>query len=220
MLDWEDFSTDSAVEDTALLISERSQSLILTALASIQRRYHWLEVDDATWDDIDGAIAEAHQEVMSVNMPDFSPIGMVAWFPLDAANIPSKWLICDGSAVSQATYPDLYPLLRDNFGHGGGNFNLPDLRQRFLFGAAIDANIGATGGADTHTLAVAEMPSHNHVQRGRNAVASSNFASAVAVQADLTQITTVSTTLNAGGGEPHNNMPPYTRGYWCIKALP
>lgn len=36
------------------------------------------------------------------------------------------------------------------------------LKDRFLIGAGGSYSAGATGGATTHTLTVAEMPSHNH----------------------------------------------------------
>ena len=152
---------------------------------------------------------------------DSTPVGTVSWFPLDAANIPAKWLICNGSAVSQATYPALYPLLRDNFGHGGGNFNLPDLRQRFLYGAGVDASIGDIGGSDTHTLTTAEMPAHTHIQQGRNTTGGAVFHSQInAVSTAAAPVATTTVTGSTGGGGAHNNMPPYMRGYWCIKALP
>ena len=47
---------------------------------------------------------------------------------------PTGWLLCDGSSVSQTTYADLYAVIGCNFGCSGGNFNLPDLRGRFLRG--------------------------------------------------------------------------------------
>jgi microcystin-dependent protein len=218
--DWSVYSGDSDTEEVSLLLSVRSQQLILSAMDYLDKRGNWLEVDDVTYDDIDAAVAEAFEEIMRPVMPDFSPVGMVAWFPLDAADIPDKWLICDGSAIAIATYPQLYILLRDNFGHTVPNFNLPDLRTRFLYGASLDAHIGDTGGADTHTLTQAEMPAHTHVQRGRNVTGGANNQSAIAVGTDTTQLTTITTTASTGGGGAHNNMPPYVRGYWCIKALP
>jgi microcystin-dependent protein len=47
---------------------------------------------------------------------------------------PTGWLLCDGTAVNQTTYANLYAAIGCNFGCSGGNFHLPDLRGRFLRG--------------------------------------------------------------------------------------
>lgn len=84
------------------------------------------------------------------------PIGAV--FSIAASSAPSGWLMCDGSAVSRATYSALYTLVGDSFGPGNGSttFNVPDLRGRFVrgwdHGAAHDPDassrtISATGSA-------------------------------------------------------------------------
>ncbi|RKR92911.1 tail collar domain [Micromonospora pisi] len=46
---------------------------------------------------------------------------------------PDGWLLCDGSAVSRATYDRLYRVIGDIHGSGDGTntFNLPDYRGRF-----------------------------------------------------------------------------------------
>jgi len=53
-----------------------------------------------------------------------------------AGGIPPGWLLCDGSAVSRATYASLFGAIGINFGGGDGitTFNLPDMRGRFLRG--------------------------------------------------------------------------------------
>lgn len=61
--DWDEYSANSGTEDVPLLLSERSQQLILAAMEVLQGRSSWLPVDDATWDDIDAAIGEAYEEI-------------------------------------------------------------------------------------------------------------------------------------------------------------
>lgn len=218
---WNEYSSDSGVPSTPLLLSERSQSIILAALDWMQKRYAWHDVSDSEWDDIDGSVAHALHEVMEISMADYSPVGMVSWFPLLEDDIPEKWLICDGSAVSRDDYFDLYIRIRSIFGSSGSMFNLPDLRERFLFGAAIDANVGDVAGDSTHVLTTAEMPAHTHIQQGRNTTGGSVFHSQVnAVSTAAAPVATTTVTGSTGGGAAHNNMPPYMRGYWCIKALP
>jgi hypothetical protein len=69
-----------------------------------------------------------------------------------------------------------------------------------------------TGGAKTHTLSIAEMPSHNHNrQSGISPAPNSN-------DLDITggngrTLTNNITTDNTGGGGAHNNMPPYIVAY-------
>jgi len=62
--DWEWYEADSDTEDVSLLLSKRSQQLALSALNKMDKRASWLEVDDATWDNIEAALAEAYEELI------------------------------------------------------------------------------------------------------------------------------------------------------------
>lgn len=60
------------------------------------------------------------------------------------------WLFCDGGAYACADYPRLYGLIGDAFGNGDGSgteFNVPDLRGRFVRG--VDGGAGNDPGAAT-----------------------------------------------------------------------
>ena len=63
------------------------------------------------------------------------PAGFVAAWP--AYEAPSGWLVCDGSAISRATYDDLFAAIGTTFGEGNGSttFELPDFRGDFLRGS-------------------------------------------------------------------------------------
>src|SRR6185436_2450639 len=93
---------------------------------------------------------------------------------------PAGWLLCDGRAVSRTAYPALFGALSTVWGVGDGSttFNLPDLRGRAPIGAGTGTGLsaralGASVGAETHTLTTAQMPAHNHggVTGGMNALA-------------------------------------------------
>lgn len=69
----------------------------------------------------------------------FSPlIGSVHAF---AGSVPpAGYLVCDGSAVSRVTYARLFAVIGSSWGGNGvDNFNLPDLRGRFLRGVDMGA---------------------------------------------------------------------------------
>jgi len=64
MFDWATYESFSDFEDVPLLLSIRSQQMILAVMQRFQFRSQWLEVDDATWDDIEASIDEAYEEIM------------------------------------------------------------------------------------------------------------------------------------------------------------
>lgn len=72
---------------------------------------------------------------------------------LQAAN-HGHWLLCNGQAVSRATYADLYALIGTNFGEGDGTttFNVPDYRGKFLRG------LGGDSAADIYTTQAEGLP--------------------------------------------------------------
>jgi microcystin-dependent protein len=82
-----------------------------------------------------------------------------------------QWLYCNGAAVSQTTYPDLYAFYGANAfaADSGGNFTLPDCRGRSLFfcGTHTNADLGDSDGVSessrqakhAHTNGVTATPS-------------------------------------------------------------
>lgn len=88
--------------------------------------------------------------------------------PIGVANAPSGYLKCDGSAVSRATYADLFAVIGTTFGAGNGSttFNLPDMRAATARGASGTlargtATVGQVG-THTHTATSAAGNSHTH----------------------------------------------------------
>lgn len=89
---------------------------------------------------------------ISSQITSFS-VGMV--LPFAAETPPSGFLLCDGSAVSRATFSDLFDSVGTTYGVGDGSttFNVPDLRQRFPLGKASSgtgSTLGGTGGLIDH----------------------------------------------------------------------
>ncbi len=95
------------------------------------------------------------------------PSGVVV--PYAATSAPTGWLLCNGAAVSRATYAALFSLIGTAYGAGDGSttFNVPDLRGRVPLGVGTGSGLTArviatTGGAEEATITDAELPAHTH----------------------------------------------------------
>jgi len=139
------------------------------------------------------------------------PPGVVIAFA--SATPPAGWLLCDGSAVSRANYPNLFAAIGTAWGVGDGSttFNLPDLRGQFLRG--VDNGAGrdpdsasrtATNGGNSgdkvgsseadafrsHVHAFIEQPAAYHAPNGGIASGGTQWGTSSAT-----------TTADAGGAE-------------------
>lgn len=101
------------------------------------------------------------------------PSGMIAEFAGTVA--PEGWRFCNGDTLQVENFPVLFSAIGVKYGGSGGTFKLPDRRGKFARGAVNTANPGGTGGNETYTLILANLPpvdlevtdpGHNHVFEG------------------------------------------------------
>ncbi|MBD8608536.1 phage tail protein [Aeromicrobium sp. CFBP 8757] len=142
---------------------------------------------------------------------------------------PDGWALCNGALLPIRQYTALYSIIGVQFGGDGKTtFALPDLNGgRFTVGTGQGPGLdsyqqGDTGGAATVALSNSEMPAHTHTPQAssargdRESPAGATWAqphygrsSEVAYTTDGSSTMSPAAIGEQGGGQPHNNMPPY-----------
>jgi microcystin-dependent protein len=166
-----------------------------------------------------------------------TPAGVISQFAGSTA--PTGYLLCTGQSVSTTTYADLFAVIGYTYGGSGSSFTIPNLQGRIPVGrdaAQTEFDVlGEAGGAKTHTLTTAEMPSHTHVQNAHAHTFANDFfnhaASAFGINGQvykaqtsplqnrtITVDSTTATNQNTGGGGAHNNLQPYIVVNYIIKT--
>jgi microcystin-dependent protein len=150
------------------------------------------------------------------------PAGIIEMF--GGSSAPTGYLLCDGSAVSRTTYSALFTAIGTTYGAGDGSttFNLPNLKGKVPVGynssdTSFDT-LGETGGEKTHTLTIAEMPSHGHrlyYQYMNTGEGATRYGIAYSAIADSNTDGWLGTT---GGSGAHNNLQPYIVLNYIIKT--
>lgn len=147
-------------------------------------------------------------------------IGQIMMFAGNFA--PRGWAFCNGQLLSIAQNTALFSILGTTYGGDGKTtFALPDLRGRaplhWGHGPGLsNRNLGESGGQETVTLTVDQMPAHGHLLTASNDAATARQPKdAVLAQSEsYTQlrpnvILSQSAITNAGDSQPHPNMQPF-----------
>jgi microcystin-dependent protein len=133
---------------------------------------------------------------------------------------PAGWMFCEGQLLPISEFETLFNLIGTTYGGDGqSTFALPDLRGRLPIHQGNGFILAETGGVETVTLTVNQIPAHNHAM-----LASSNNASvAIPTGAVLAQTPTYTPYISGaapntamatsigpdGGSQPHGNFQPY-----------
>lgn len=142
---------------------------------------------------------------------------------------PRGWAFCNGQPLPISNYSALYALIGTTYGGDGQTtFGLPDLQGRSPVGQGNGPGltptvIGQVYGQESVTLTTGQIPGHSHSVKGQAGPGLATTADPTgglwASQASTTDQpystgapdTTMSGqgVANAGGGQPHENRPPY-----------
>lgn len=144
---------------------------------------------------------------------------------------PAGWAFCDGQLMPISQNDAMFVLIGTTYGGDGeSTFALPNLQSRvpMHFGTGPDGvtyQIAETGGVESVTLSVQQIPSHNHVLIGSTAAATTGdptskvFAQSAQVAYLIEADPEVQFSNNAvspvGGNQPHENCQPFL----CINYI-
>jgi microcystin-dependent protein len=133
---------------------------------------------------------------------------------------PAGWMFCEGQLLPISENETLFNLVGTTYGGDGqSTFALPDMRGRIPIHMGGGFLLAETGGVETVTLTVNQIPSHSHP-----VLASGNSGSANSAQGNVTAQDTLVQVYRAqppnqnfnaqavgstGGSQPHNNFQPY-----------
>lgn len=94
----------------------------------------------------------------------------------------------------------------------GGNWE--KIKNRFIYGTGENSS-GLTGGETEHTLTINEMPKHTHKVRYVGSNANGIYGGQPGTSKDANPAPNELILAYEGGGQAHNNMPPYyTANIW------
>jgi len=157
-------------------------------------------------------------------------VGEIRMFGFNFA--PQGWALCNGQLLPISQNTALFSLLGTTYGGDGRTtFALPDMRSRVPVhqgqGAGLSSYAeGQAGGAETVTLAAAQMPGHTHSVKASSSAAAADEPEGRALarsrndiytaEPDATTVMNAEMLGDAGGSEPHANIQPYLAVNFCI----
>jgi microcystin-dependent protein len=133
---------------------------------------------------------------------------------------PAGWMFCEGQLLPISEYETLFNLIGTTYGGDGqSTFALPDLRGRIPLHFGNGFTLAETGGVETITLTVSQIPAHTHALLATSSIATQqNVSPNVMAEASLfnpyinvnpTSPMASQAVSSTGGSQPHDNFQPY-----------
>ena len=148
---------------------------------------------------------------------------------------PSGWAFCAGQLMPIAENDALFTLIGTTYGGDGEQtFGIPDLQSRVPIhmgqGPGISQNyqIGATGGVETVTLTVQQIPIHTHPLLASKTVATQETPPGnltgqgeIPLYVDESPFFPMNPAAISpvGGSQPHDNIQPYLSFCYIISLF-
>lgn len=170
--------------------------------------------------------------------------GMIGEIRLFGGNFaPRAWAFCQGQLLAISSNEALFSILGTTYGGDGRTtFGLPDCRGRMVLSSGngpglSSRRLGSRGGQEDVTLFTPQLPNHNHTISGRmigssgapdtsdatnelfatQPVGNNFFATdSGASDHDMANGTASVTIAASGGGQPHENRPPFLALHYVI----
>jgi microcystin-dependent protein len=141
---------------------------------------------------------------------------------------PAGWMFCEGQLLAISDFETLFNLIGTTYGGDGmSTFALPDLRGRVPIHQGNGFTLAETGGVETVTLTVSQIPAHQHMPacsssagtqaspaNGVWAVSGSNLYSDVP-PSPAPAAAMALPMGNTGGSQPHDNF----QSYLCVDFI-
>lgn len=199
---------------------------VLSALAEMTIPDNWRGDDE---DYRKYALLQANLMMATYKVLNFNPfpVGMIVPFANHIA--PPGYLLCDAASYTRLEYPELYAAIDEIYIIDEDNFIVPDMTNCAVFNVGDLFEFGESAGQHRVLLHINEIPVHNHPDSGHVHTIPLTTTSLVVAPGELPVVvpiplatdftgTDFANVTDAGGGEYHNNMPPYIALNYCIYA--
>lgn len=181
------------------------------AILSLTEVENWQNVNGQDVETVAEAFFNVYQQTLLWEYCGM-PIGTLIFGAWSVA--PDHYLLCDGGSYDTTLYQSLFDVIGYIFGGSGSVFSVPNMARTFPIGAGGGLSVGDTGGSETETLTDNQAPTHFHNIPGLDLLPVQSGAGAFALSLFPTQSYP---TDQQGGGQSHNNMPPYGAFNFAIR---